>query len=68
MAAQDILDRVGYKSPEKVELNTTVGEAEEETLRHMSDEKLAKLKAASASLPRWCPGRTDRSSPVDRTE
>ncbi len=44
-AAQDILDRAGYKSPEKVELNTTVGKAEEETLRHMSDEKLAELKA-----------------------
>ncbi len=45
-AAQGILDRAGYKSSEKVELNTTVGKAEEETLRHMSDEKLAKLEAA----------------------
>ncbi len=45
-AAQDILDRAGYKSPEKVELNTTVGKLQEETLKHMSDENLAKLGEA----------------------
>ena len=49
-AAQDILDRAGYKSPEKVELNTTVGKLEEETLRHMSDEKLAELKVHTAAV------------------
>ena len=44
-AAQDILDRAGYKSPEKVEMNTMVGKLQEETLRHTSDEKLAELEA-----------------------
>ena len=49
-AAQDILDRAGYKSPEKVEMNTTVGRREEEILAAMSDEKLAKLKAATDTV------------------
>jgi len=49
-AAQDILDRAGYKSPAQIDLHTTVGQAEEETLRHMSDEKLAELKVHTAAV------------------
>ncbi len=49
-AAQDILDRAGYKSPEKVEMDTTVGRREEEILAAMSDEKLAELKAHSDAV------------------